>query len=213
MGQADYHLYFVIMILQIYVLFPLLWWGMKFSEKGTLVLSLIVQICLYLIYGYAVTNQSSLPILLNDQKEYIFALSWIFYFVLGMYLGKNPKRISKKIAVVLLLGGMIYVIASVVGSNSVDLVSLLRFTKISIMAYASGLIVLLFSLSSPVFVFRILRSLGTNSYLIYLCHPLLFRIILGIIHQNVAFSTLFVALSLYGFALFLSLKTRLRSAG
>ena len=87
-GQADYQLYFLPVIFQLYALFPLIW---RFRKNAKLILfiALLAQIALY-IYFHFKFNKS-------DRLEYTLFLSWIVYFVFGIYLKLRelPKILVK----------------------------------------------------------------------------------------------------------------------
>lgn len=97
-GTGYLHLYFVIIIVQLYFLCPLLMYFIKKWTKATLVVSFLIT----LVYQTGVYIQLLkvwiFPMFIFP--NYVFFPTWIFYFVLGMYFAidfeKYKNRISGK---------------------------------------------------------------------------------------------------------------------
>lgn len=82
-GTGSYHMYFVVIIIQMYVLYPLLKIWMERSKNTVLVISFIMtlgfQTAIYLKeLGFNALLQSNIP-------YYEIFPVWIFYFVFGIY--------------------------------------------------------------------------------------------------------------------------------
>jgi surface polysaccharide O-acyltransferase-like enzyme len=75
-GQADYQLYFLPVIFQLYALFPL-FWGLKQKPKLMFSLALFIQVVTFYLYTWQVTS--------SDRLQYVLVFSWLAYFVWGIY--------------------------------------------------------------------------------------------------------------------------------
>lgn len=168
LGWSDYHLYFVSVIFQLYLLYPLLLTIAKKHSKLLLTLSLFIQLGLYTYFSYSPNPPS-------DQIQNTFFLTWIFYFVFGIYLAKKKSFISPKISLILILIGLLF---SVIDTHqylnlSDNIVLAIRFSKIPQILYSFGFISFFLSLPANTLNSKILTWFGHNSYLIYLSHPVL----------------------------------------
>ena len=188
LGRADYHLYFVPLVFQFYILFPLFFWMTRKNIWVMLLVSLLVQVGVFYVIG----TKTEMPWYnepWNDQRQYILAVSWGFYFVLGIVLGLSVKReaLRGKIvwgALVLTVVGLVWSIvdAQRMVLSGIDLQATTRFTRIPVLVYSSGLIV--FALLVPNFLkaspFRVFKNsliqVGRNSYTTYLLHTLVLRL-------------------------------------
>jgi peptidoglycan/LPS O-acetylase OafA/YrhL len=182
-GQADYQLYFVPMIFQLYLLFPWLRLLVKKFRWTSLVLAAIFQAGLYLISSH----------LGSDQQQYIWFFTWIFYFVLGMHLPEIIPWFTSSLRRVwglslLSVAAWITVsgLAMVQIESGIDPIVALRFTRIEILVYATLAVVCLFVLGylasdRAVRFTRAFTYLGNYSYPIYLFHTMVLRAIFAFI--------------------------------
>lgn len=187
LGQADYQLYFVPVLLQLYLLFPPLLQILRKKPKLLLFLAFLLQIALYAYYGSSASN--------SDRYEYVFSLSWIGYFVLGMYIQTTsiPKR-TVKIAPAMAVGFLMLVTyLNVQNINaSIDPLPVLKFTKLILMPFILFACLSLISTpkslltkipnTSRTLLLKSLEWLGKNSFIVFLSHTIGFRIIYAIIH-------------------------------
>jgi membrane-bound acyltransferase YfiQ involved in biofilm formation len=188
-GKADYQLYFVPMIFQLYLLFPFL--IKLLTKKPTIVLSLffLFQLSVFAVYSLTADPRNWEKYLLSDQQQYVLCISWIFYFVLGMYLAKKQAFLrSKKLFawLALGLGAASLLWATSVGIQQINLgldpIIALRFTRWPILIYASSALVFLLiykraTVGLPELVKKPMLFLGRHSYGIYLSHTLFLRIL------------------------------------
>ncbi len=171
LGWSDYHLYFVSVILQLYLLYPLLIKLAKKFVKPLLVLSFLSQLGAYAYFSFA----SNPP---PDQIQNTLFLTWIFYFVFGIYLASIKRFISSKLSFILLFIGIFFSILDTYQylNLSSNIVLAIRFTKIPLLLYSFGFISFFLSLPKNKLRNKTLSWLGQNSYLIYLAHPVLIHL-------------------------------------
>ncbi len=189
LGKADYHLYFVPMIVSLYLLFPVLAFLIRRMGWKIVVLFGLMQAVLYLFTSLEAEKIISLDFAWGDQQQYLFFGSWIFYFVLGIYLNflpgvlKKGKFIMKLLAVVMLFGGFGLIVLDtlrLVGDGA-DVIAATRFTRLPVMVFASGFI--LSSLIWRKFWLKfpeIFVWLGERSFMVYLSHTIVIREVLNV---------------------------------
>lgn len=181
-GKADYQLYFIPMILQLYILFPILSYLLNKSGPVKLLLGgFLLQAIAFIVYT---------RILVTDQWQYTFFFPWIGYFTLGMSLSRLPlHRYSLHRLQPYIIGGFI-ISAFIVATQSLHNIShglnpldATRFTRFPVMIYASITMVILFLIvprsdKLPRQVQMPLLWIGKYSYLIFLSHTLILRLLL-----------------------------------
>lgn len=185
-GRADYHLYFVPMILQLYLLFPLIFWFYKKQPLLTLVAAFSIQIFWYWRFSYHSNTPIDLNFFANDREQYVWATNWIWYFVLGMYLPKIHEIVAKhKLILVGLAGAALGIwffevntAISAINIQKLDPLIALRFTRYPVVFFASLAIIITTWWAKKVrYVPLPLWWIGQKSYYIYLAHTLLLRMI------------------------------------
>lgn len=216
LGRADYHLYYVPMIIQLYLFFPILYFLIKKYPASMVMTTALIQGGLYWFYTLVFSGTLHPSFRLTDQREYVTSFSWIFYFVLGMYLAQRLDRKKTPLwqFVALVAFGVGLVWSTMTGQKALpgtDTIQILRFTRMPVFLFATGAIVL--SLSHiPHFksgIWRILQFMGKHSYLIYLAHPLILRVISGAYLGTADLQSLLVASVGITVALFLSISFHL----
>lgn len=184
LGQADYHLYFVPMIIQLYLLFPIfLFLFRRMPPIFLVVLAFAWQVVWYWFISqkteFLGNNNGFWP----DQEQYRNFASWIFYFVLGMYFAGKGK-VNLLLGLGLTSVGLAWAITNSIGSlaQGLDIFVATRFTRLPVLVYATGAIVLgkylIDNLSMSQVKEKLWHRLGDYSYLIYLFHPLAIRVVL-----------------------------------
>lgn len=173
LGTGTYHLYFLVIMIQLYLLYPLL---KKAMEKraalligSTFLLTLLAQIFLYLI----MTSRIHLDPAYNNFNLVFFPV-WLFYFVLGMWAAREKENWQQKLVGKELLLTFIWVISlTVLFLDS-------RYTS----TYGSSIrpSVMFYTISSY-FLFYVMALrcqrqipgwvnwIAQQSFLIYLIHP------------------------------------------
>lgn len=181
-GKADYHLYFVPMIFQLYLLFPILRHFVRKYRWTSLVLVGLLQIG---IYHYLASSS-----LLSDQQTYTWFFTWIFYFILGMHLSDISSWLIAKLPRIMALISatvMSWAWASNLSFSSIqsgiDPIFATSFTRIETLSYASCAVITCFVLASlrtrHTRLTRLLSKIGDISYPLYLFHALALRLLLG----------------------------------
>ncbi|HBQ87563.1 MAG TPA: hypothetical protein DER33_04190 [Syntrophomonas sp.] len=84
-GTACYHLYFLVIIFQLYLIYPLLRTSIAKWPHSTVIISFLITLLSQTILYFNMMSKLPLP---NDwQCLYLVAFPvWVFYFVLGMYV-------------------------------------------------------------------------------------------------------------------------------
>lgn len=184
-GKADYHLYFVPMLFQLYLLFPLLFSLISKMNLKILIPIFIIQAIIYFITGSHVEKTNS-DFAWTDQHTYVYFWNWIFYFCLGIYLSRQakPKSYLKYVFILGSLFGLDWLVENslILFKAGTDIINFTRFTQIPTLFYATGVILLL------VFWGNRLNSLpeklkngfvimGRDSFVVYLIHTVVLRLI------------------------------------
>lgn len=154
--------YFIILIIQCYLLFPLI--------KSNNILCLLISFVLTALSWCAIIYiLPSLPLVLYAG---IF-VSWIFYFVLGVVLSNTKNKYSVLFPILLIFVGLILQYCE--SLYLFDLGRLSLGQKVSSLVANSGVVLFMFSdrviyyYKSNIIV-RIFEFLGNNSFGIYLIH-------------------------------------------
>ncbi len=212
-GSGDYHLYFVPLIFQLYVLFPFLLLLLRSWPRLLLLSALSMQ----LAGLYSFTSPTSTFV--SDQDQYLWFFSWIAYFVAGMFLaheknqGLESSPLRKIGGAALFLGLWVWLslTAGIKIIGGLDPLFALKFTRLSVVPF--GLVSVLLAmilpwekLPIPQILMRIWLWIGEQSFLIYLSHTLILRLLfwkdfptitVGQIIITLAWLSLLVAFSLF----------------
>ncbi len=206
-GKADYHLYFVPMIVQLYLLFPLLLYFVKKARVWALLVVFIFELVFFYYISIHAETASGMALFWGDQEQDIFFGSWLLYFVLGIfwatveirkrmffYLGVTGSCLLTFLGWYFARNNSEYLIHS-----GIDPLIATRFTRIPLAIYGAALITLLLLVRTYIDKLRnVLASglarIGQESYLIYLSHTLLLRILFSWWKHEVPAQTLGLAL-------------------
>lgn len=169
--QISTPFYFIFLILQFYLLLPIL--KKLAKNKGGVIVSALISFlsCLVIFYLRYFTN-THLPIIIYAG---LFP-TWMVFYVLGMYLKMNKINVKSKI---LLLFFVISFILSLAETYYIyglfnDIANSVTAVKISSFLYSISLVLLLFRLREKIISFPpFMVYLGQISFGLYLSHMLI----------------------------------------
>lgn len=192
LGRMDYHLYFVPMIFQLYLLFPLL---LKLYQKFKIKMLIATFLVQVLFYQYLAKT------IFTDQQQYVFFGTWAYYFVSGIAISyekilKTPK--AKLISSVALFASFLWLFQNclqLLSTTRIDLNVATRSTKIQTLTYATAFIFAFFTNSDNIQkllkkVGKIIAAFGKRSYVTYLCHTIVLRVFIDYIKPTSIANTL-----------------------
>lgn len=158
--------YFIALIIQFYVLTPLIHRVISkpFIGGGTI---LILNIASLFVLQYILTDEFNYRLFLFRVGPFIY---WITYYALGIYLSSSKRNYSLITPFMIMITGYLVQFAETYFFDiGIDL-------PVSIVIYSCGMILLLFSIRTERFFNKIskylewLASFGRYSFLIYLIH-------------------------------------------
>lgn len=170
LGQADYQFYFIPMLIQLYLIFPLL----HRLNKNWLVLFTSVSLIGQAVgYGWML-NQGW-----NDQLQNIIGFSWLGYFAFGIFVAKNRFRISQRYAYLLLGISIAILICHTYWllPQSENLFFSMRQTKWSVIPYSLSIFLFLGAYSKKLNKLIWLRHLGQVAFVLFVAHTTVLRFI------------------------------------
>ena len=181
-GTGYYHLYFVIILLQLYLLYPLLSKWLRRTPLLCLSLSFALTFCCEIILYLAMFSKIILPH--ASSPIYLVAFpSWLFFFILGMYLSISYTSLKSKLLhynwQILVLWLLCFALFYLEGKAFGSYRSSIRLMTIPY-ACSSGLALLTLPLIFPFpqLLQRICSWLARQGFLIYLLHPTILTILL-----------------------------------
>ncbi len=191
LGRADYHLYFVPMIFQLYVSFPVILYFFRKWPLATLLLATLIQLIWWWFFSYQGLTVTSWRYFAGDGEQYLWMTNWIAYFVLGMYLPKIWNFFDKSKFLFLLvclfwLGSSLYTIMDALNTiqNGIDPLFALKFTRYPLSAYSSlAIAVTSYIVVKTKNINPTIVKLGQISYPVYLAHTLFLRIIFYLLYR------------------------------
>jgi surface polysaccharide O-acyltransferase-like enzyme len=175
-GSAHYHLYFIVIILQLYLIYPLLRLLIKKAPVTSLICSFLCSLVFQTIYYLQLFKIKIIPSL---PYPYVFLFPvWLFYFVFGMYfisnLTKWQKTIEKK--GIIIFAAWLLNLIFVIGENYFTILEGATI-KPSVMLYCITSFFFFYWLGLKLKNFhpnivKITSWLSEQSFLIYFSHPL-----------------------------------------
>lgn len=213
-GTADYQLYFLPLIFQMYLLFPLLRLLFNKAPLAVLVTSVFLQLGAFSIYALP-EYQKMYPFFTTDHGQYVVGVSWIMYFVAGMWLAaRGVPTFLKYLFPLIALCGLIYSSLTAIRAvdGGLDPLFALKFTRISLLSWTIPLCVtlILFTQSRywrhlPSVLHSLISWLGRHSYLLFLSHTILLRIVFALVRDEVSFVVLAQAFGAWCVCIIISL--------
>lgn len=191
--------YFVLLIVQFYVL----WWLISklkiWHYTKLLMISLGIQIIITSYLYYYLFQVHYFPVI---DLMYRFIAAWSFYFVLGLFLGNNYekiKRIIQKLKLPLILMNLVFLVLSIIEFYIIDGLNLLNtinpqtgitgakletaisYWRISSQLYSVAFFFLIISFPNrnflPSGVTQIVKKISEYSFAIYLIHqPIIWKL-------------------------------------
>lgn len=177
LGDSFYHLYFMVIVIQFYTLFPLL--QLLRSKKSWIIalfLSFIATF-IFLIPKMTFNIESPIGVIINDP---IFILRWIFYFIFGGYLAyfwEDVIKFTKNKAVMASIIMLVFTLA-IIEYNTLGPLSSRRLSNLINVPLLTLATIGLFPLiTKSKLVYSSLKTIGTFSMGIYLVHPIVLKIL------------------------------------
>jgi probable poly-beta-1,6-N-acetyl-D-glucosamine export protein len=172
MGESFYHLYFMAIVVQFYLLFPLL----QFIKSGFgWWIGLILSAALSLYFSNLTGVPFASGVIERVLLDKVFVLHWIFYFIFGGFLAYYWKSISiwtKKHSFTLAISVILIYIGAYLEYKMIGSISSRRETNllnIPVLSFAT--IGLYYYLTKINWIKASLQSIGKLSMGIYLIHP------------------------------------------
>lgn len=173
LGSGYYHLYFLPVIFQLYLLYPLLEKWLDQSTVSLLAASLIITLTAQILLYLDMIHVLNLPDTYN--LIYVRAFTgWLFYFVFGMFLARQKENLENALAGQVWVTGIIWLVSLML------LILDSKLTGTCATSLKPG--VLVYTISSFIFFYCLaaksrLRGqsavawISRQSFLIYLSHP------------------------------------------
>lgn len=188
LGLADYHLYFVPLIIQFYILYPFLSKLLNKFNWSLLTLFFVSQLVYFIFLRLLTANTSSPLFLSSDQFQYRQIINWLFYFVFGLFLSQvdlaklSKNRLTKPIIILFITIGLVISIADsyyLINTHQ-SIIYATSFSRPSVFIYSIAIIGLFIIYGQSLLRYMrpylpLLSFFGRHSYIIYLSHPLFLR--------------------------------------
>jgi len=201
-GEGYYHLWFMVTILQFYLLFPLFRSIISRNKSRpiiTLIICFIVQLLLLCFYWYQVpvifdNIQSPWIKTLLAYRDRIF-ISWFFYFILGGFAGLYVEKLRglfssiRLVNIMVFLSSLVFVFSQLMKTGRFDSSGAFilnnQFTgplNYMMMLYISSSFIIIYDLSQTIFlkhgfIMKGLKTFGKYSFGCYFVHAFILHYI------------------------------------
>jgi len=182
-GLGTYHLYFILIIIQMYIIYPLLRVLAGRFMKATLLVSFAVTLYCQSIIYLGVQNKATIP---GTYIPFFMLLPvWIFFFVSGMYISRNIGKINEWLAGRGILISALWLISFIVLILDSKLTSTQDLSiKPSVILYTAAAFMGLYYISAKLTYIKgrlldFLDFISEQSFLIYLSHVLFLKLIVS----------------------------------
>jgi Predicted acyltransferases len=184
MGVGTYHLYFVLVIFQLYLIYPLIRLAARKNMKLTLIVSFILTMYSQTLIYLGVQNKAAIPE--TVLPFYLLPPVWIFFFVFGMYISKNIKEVRRIVSQKSAASGAVWlftyliIIIDTKLSNTVE-----SSIKPSVIVYSVISFIFIYGMALKManthsIAGKFMDFLSEQSFLIYLSHVLFLKLITSI---------------------------------
>lgn len=181
-GTANFHLYFLIIIIQLYLLYPWLRKWLETDASSLLLTALGITLIAQTVYYLCMMQNIILPVPLNLIWVRFFPV-WIFYFVLGMMVARSKTYWQHHLPKQVLVPGLTWLAALslvILDSKLTNIVG--SILRPSIILYTVVSFFFMYSLALKIKPIEKpwLSWLSQQSFLIYLLHPLILSLLMRI---------------------------------
>jgi len=174
MGKANFHLYFIPIIVQLYIIFPYIY---RYSKNLNFILIILaINLLLLVFVDYSIQIHGIIKHLL-DYNSCIF---WSFYFIFGIYCSYNIFKIKSFLEkhkncllILFLIAGTIIFFDSITSFKSSGQVNIktICFLRPAVLFYTLSFLMFVFSFNwINTALNSIFNYLSRASYFIYLSH-------------------------------------------
>lgn len=175
-GGAYYHLYFLVVMVQFYVLLPVLIWAFrKFGGITVVAFSLLVNVIAGSMTWWEVVDKLPWLASYNQNAMYYFPV-WLFYFCLGGWIGQHADQVYQYVKKIPFSATVLFYLASAVAMMIEGFVRKhTGFFNYSVFAYSICTLMLLYQMFCK-WKFSWMYMLGKYSFGLYLIHPMLLNL-------------------------------------
>jgi peptidoglycan/LPS O-acetylase OafA/YrhL len=180
-GTAAYHLYFILIILQFYVLYPILRYAFRVWPVYTLAAAFLISAFFHIAAYLEMFSIIILPGFIFPY--YMIFPTWLFYFIFGMFIAKNIDTLEMKLDGMKTLLGIIWLAAfAVLLLDSHLTKNIQSIVRPSVILYSLASFMLIYlicarSKESKSYAAKLLDWISSQSFVIYFSHVLFMKLL------------------------------------